>query len=143
MEWMILPLKRYLQFNGRSRRKEFWMFVLFQIIVSIVANLLDHLLGYGRTTALVTPTSYSAYATSNGPIATLASLALLIPAFCVTVRRLHDTDRSAWWLLLVLIPLLGWIALFVFYCLDGTPGPNRFGADPKQRGSDDLHAVFR
>ena len=143
MEWMILPLKRYVQFGGRSRRQEFWLFILFQVGVSIVAALIDYLLGFGRTSTVVTATSYSAAVTNNGPVATLASLFFLIPSLAVTFRRLHDTDRSAWWLLLVLLPILGWIALFVFYCLDGTPGPNRFGSDPKQRGADDLHAVFR
>ena len=143
MEWMILPLKRYLQVSGRSRRMEFWMFILLRVGVGFVATLLDHFLGYGRAASVITPTSLSVQSFSSGPIATLASLFFLIPSFTVAVRRLHDTDRSGWWLLLILVPLLGWIALIVFYCLDGTAGPNRFGIDPKQRGSDDLQTVFR
>ena len=67
-------------------------------------------------------------------------LYLFIPALAVTFRRLHDTDRSAWWILVGLIPFLGALALLVFYCLDGTPGANRFGPDPKGRGGDP--AVF-
>ena len=143
MNWMILPLKRYLQFSGRSRRTEFWMFILLQIGVALVAAVVDRVLGFGHSSTLVSPNGLSAGYTSNGPVATLCSLVFLIPSFTVTARRLHDTDRSAWWLLLALVPVLGWIALLVFYCLDGTTGPNRFGADPKERGADDLNAVFR
>jgi uncharacterized membrane protein YhaH (DUF805 family) len=69
---------------------------------------------------------------SPGILGGLYALAVLIPSIAVTVRRLHDTDRSGWWILLGLIPLVGTIILLVFVCLDGTPGPNRFGTNPKQ-----------
>jgi uncharacterized membrane protein YhaH (DUF805 family) len=131
MEWMVLPLKRYFDFGGRSRRREYWMFFLFTIMLSIVAGIIDNLLGYGSSYRTVTETSVSAGASSSGPVAALVSLGLLIPSLSVGFRRLHDTDRSAWWLLLILLPLLGWIALLVFYCQEGTRGPNRFGPDPK------------
>lgn len=120
MEWMTLPLKRYAVFSGRSRRKEFWMFFLFCVIVGVLTAMLDAILGFG----------WDGY----GPINLLASIALLIPSIAVAVRRLHDTDRSGWWVLLSLIPILGGLALLALCCLDGTLGPNRFGDDPKSRG---------
>ena len=125
MEWMLLPLKRYAQFSGRSRRKEYWMFTLFTILVSIAASLIDVILGFGFQ--------------NNGPVGIIASLALLVPGIAVAMRRLHDTDRSGWWLLLFLLPIIGWIVLLVFYCTDGTPGTNRFGPDPK---GENLAEVF-
>ncbi|MBB5715507.1 DUF805 domain-containing protein [Sphingomonas aerophila] len=128
---MVLPLKRYFDFGGRSRRREYWMFFLFTIMLSLVAGIIDNLLGYGSSFRTVTETSVSAGASSNGPVNALVSLALIIPSLSVGFRRLHDTDRSAWWLLLVFLPLLGWIALLVFYCQEGTRGTNRFGPDPK------------
>lgn len=128
MEWMILPLKRYAEFSGRSRRKEYWMYFLFTIIVGIVLGGIDGILGLnaglGRT----------------GVLGGLFSLATLIPSIAVAIRRLHDTDRSGWWLLLVFIPILGWIALLVFYCTEGTRGPNAFGPDPKAENLGDVFA---
>jgi uncharacterized membrane protein YhaH (DUF805 family) len=103
MEWMTLPLKRYADFSGRSRRKEYWMFILGVIIVGGV----------------------------YGPLTTLLFVAVLIPGIAVQVRRFHDQDKSGWFVLLGLIPLLGGIIVLVFMCLEGTNGPNRFGADPK------------
>ena len=140
MEWMILPLKRYLEFGGRSRRKEFWMFILFSILVGIAAGIVDAILGYGSGSSYAAANGVHASFRSNGPVGGLTSLALLIPSLAVTFRRLHDTDRSAWWLLLTLLPVIGWIALIVYYCIEGTPGPNRFGADPKGAN---LSEVFR
>ena len=132
MEWMILPYRRYFEFSGRSRRREYWMFVLFTIIVSVVIDAV-----FGTRTA--TYSSFgAAFATSvnggvGGFISGLFSLATLIPSLAVAIRRLHDQDRSGWLLLLVLIPFLGWFALLVLMCLEGTRGPNRFGSDPKGR----------
>ncbi|MGW8191293.1 DUF805 domain-containing protein [uncultured Sphingomonas sp.] len=129
MEWMILPLKRYFEVRGRSRRQEYWMFTLFSILVGIATTIVDRALGFDWD--------------STGPINGLTSLALLIPSFTVTFRRLHDTDRSAWWMLLVFLPIIGWIWLFVLYVTEGTRGPNRFGPDPKDPyGSADIDQVF-
>ncbi len=129
MEWMLLPYRRYAEFSGRSRRKEYWMFVLFQVLVSIVIGIF-----LGRP-------SYQSYGgmmgfstMMDGPgalVQNLFGLVSFIPNLAVAVRRLHDQDKSGWLLLLVLIPVLGWFALFVLMCLDGTRGPNRFGPDPK------------
>ena len=112
MEWMILPLKRYAQFNGRSRRKEFWMWVLFVILATIVLTILDSILGLGGRTvagpsssATPTMTSFGYGAAASGGILTMIfSLAILIPNLAVSVRRLHDTNRSGWWILLPLLP---------------------------------------
>lgn len=145
MEWMLLPLRRYAQFSGRSRRKEYWMFVLLMLIIYIVAMFLDSLLGFGSTTryADVTDVGASAGFYSTGGIITLiAALALFIPSLAVAIRRLHDTDRSGWWILIGLVPLVGAIVLIVFYCTDGTRGPNRFGPDPKGENPADLAERF-
>ena len=145
MEWMLLPLKRYAQFSGRSRRKEYWMFVLLVFIIYVIAMILDSLLGFGTTTryADVGETGAAAGFNSSGGIITLlAMLALFLPSLAVAIRRLHDTDRSGWWILIGLIPLIGAIVLLVFYCTDGTKGPNRFGADPKGENPADLAERF-
>ena len=140
MEWMTLPLKRYAQFSGRSQRKEFWMFFLFVVIVSIIASLIDRVLGFGAVHTVAGPGRFVTTSRSTGPIGGLFALAMLIPGIAVAVRRLHDTDRSGWWLLLSLVPIVGGIIVIVFYCLDGTTGTNRFGPDPK---SANLGEVFR
>lgn len=102
MEWMILPLKRYAQFSGRSPRREYWMFVLFNIIVSIVLSIVDSVLGLGGHTSSyssATGTGFAAGAgTSGGILSGIWSLAILIPSIAVGVRRLHDIDRSGWWI---------------------------------------------
>ena len=106
--------RNYVNFNGRAQRSEFWWFALFSFIVSVILGII--------ATAL--------------PVLTFLewvySLAVLLPSLAVTVRRLHDTDRTAWWLLLYLIPVLGWIALLIMCALPGTGGPNRYGPNPLQ-----------
>ena len=113
MNWYLGCWKKYAEFSGRTRRQEFWMFVLFNFLAALVAGFLDGLLGTG------------------GALYGLYSLAVLIPSLAVGVRRLHDTGRSGWWLLLPLIPLVGGIILLVFFCIESKPGANRFGANPK------------
>ena len=133
MEWMLLPLKRYAQFDGRARPKEFWMFVLFLILGGIVAMALDVLLGFGTFTRYQSqgPFYYGAgFTNSGGWLTLLFALGTFVPYLAVAVRRLHDTDRSGWWLLLGLLPVIGGIILFVFMVMGGTRGPNRFGPDP-------------
>ncbi len=120
MSWFIMALKKYATFSGRARRKEYWFFVLFYVLISIVATLIDAMTG-----------SFDP-AMGMGMLGLLVALALLIPSLAVAVRRLHDTDRSGWWLLLCLIPLIGGIWLLVLLCLDSTPGDNRFGPNPKE-----------
>ena len=112
--------QNYVNFSGRSARSAFWWWVLFQFIVSIVIAMVE---GGGHASAGMM--SYNA-----GPIAMVWSLANLLPGIAVAVRRLHDIDKSGWWLLIGLIPLIGWIILIVWYATKGTTGSNRFGADP-------------
>lgn len=119
MDWYIEVLRKYAIFSGRSRRKEYWFFVLFNILISIGLGIVDGILG-----------TYSVES-SIGLFGCLYSLAVLIPSIAVTVRRLHDIDRSGWWILIFLIPIIGTIILLVFMILDGNSGSNRFGEDPK------------
>jgi uncharacterized membrane protein YhaH (DUF805 family) len=129
MDWMLLPLRRYADFSGRSRRKEYWMFILGWVIALVLASIVDGVLGMSGMVG-------GAY----GPVATLLVLALLIPAIAVQVRRFHDQDKSGWFVLLGFIPIVGSIAVLVFMCLPGTAGANRFGDDPKNPGSADTFA---
>ena len=129
MNWYLHVLKNYATFSGRARRKEYWMFFLISALISIVLTLLDILLG-----------TYSVEYEA-GLFSGLYSLLILLPSIAVVVRRLHDTDRSGWWILISLIPLIGVIVLFVFMCLDSQPGTNRFGVNPKEAASQTLPAV--
>ena len=129
MNWYLHVLKNYATFSGRARRKEYWMFFLISALISIVLTLLDILLG-----------TYSVEYEA-GLFSGLYSLLILIPSIAVVVRRLHDTDRSGWWILISLIPLIGVLVLFVFTCLDSQPGTNRFGVNPKEAASQTLPAV--
>ena len=119
MDWYLAVLKKYATFTGRARRKEYWYFVLFSLIISVVLAVLDVMLGthYGRT---------------GGLLGNIYGLAVLLPSLAVSARRLHDTDRSGWWLLIVLIPLIGAIVLLVFMCQDSKPGTNPYGPNPKE-----------
>ncbi len=119
MSWYLEALKKYAVFGGRSRRKEYWYFVLFNIIVGIVLAAIDALLGTLGSSGV-------------GLLGGIYSLAVLIPTLAVTVRRLHDTDRTGWWILIALVPLIGTIVLLVFALLEGTPGSNRYGPNPKE-----------
>lgn len=121
MEWMLMPVRRYADFSGRSRRQEFWMFQLGIFLLYIAVLVVSLVVG---------AISETLSAIVMG-IFTLAMLGLIIPSLAVAVRRLHDQDKSGWMLLLGLIPLIGSIILLVFYCTDGTPGPNQYGPDPK------------
>ena len=132
MRWMLMPLRRYADFEGRSRRKEYWMFVLMQWLVAAAICLLVVLLYFTTTTE----TQMMTVLTPVLILAGLFSLFCLIPGIAVTIRRLHDTDRSGWNILWGLLPLVGGFILLYFYVLDGDPGPNRFGPDPKGEDTD-------
>ncbi len=118
MQWYLAVLKKYAVFNGRASRSEFWWFVLFNIIVAFVLGFIDGLLG---------TTTQSGYGLLSG----IYSLAVLLPAIGVAIRRLHDSGKTGWWLLLCFVPIIGAIVLIVFYCLDSEPGPNQYGENPK------------
>lgn len=128
MEWMLMPLKRYADFSGRSRRKEYWMFVLFQLIIIFGLLILSGLTGGFSTDAA--SGMYSGSGLFIGIIMIFA-LAMLIPSLAVQVRRFHDQDKSGWFILLSFVPFVGGLIVLVFMCLEGTQGPNRFGEDPK------------
>lgn len=131
MELMFQPLKKYADFQGRARRSEYWLFVLLQIIIYIIAAVLGAIAGGGN-----------ADSGAMDMLVGVVSLGLLLPSLAVSVRRLHDIDRTGWWVLIGLIPLIGGLVLFIFSLLDGTAGGNRFGPDPKGRGGSNTAEVF-
>ena len=120
---MFDALKKYAVFSGRARRKEYWLFYLLFLLVYIFFAIIDAASGTLDS------------ATGIGALTGILFLAVLIPQLAVGVRRLHDTDRSGWWLLVGFIPLVGPIVLIVFFCLDGSAGDNRFGENPKEEES--------
>ena len=119
MNWFLTVLKKYAVFTGRAQRAEYWYFVLIYTIIYFVLGFVDRMFGATRL--------------QEGPglLAGIFVLATLIPSLAVGARRLHDTNRSGWWLLISLVPLIGWIVLLVFTVQDSTPGDNRFGPNPK------------
>ena len=117
---MFDALKKYAVFSGRARRKEYWFFFLLYLILYVIAitidlsmGMVDEVSGYGVFTGLLT-------------------LGFILPGIAVLVRRLHDIDKSGWWALLSIVPLVN-LVLVVFACMDGTKGENRFGPDSKVR----------
>jgi uncharacterized membrane protein YhaH (DUF805 family) len=134
MEHMLAPLRRYADFSGRSRRKEFWSWVLFIWVATFILMYLDSALGLGGTASSYSSGSGVGFNMSGGWLSTIFMLAILVPNIAVSVRRLHDTGKSGWMILVGLIPILGWIYLIYLYVQPGDVGPNRFGADPKGGG---------
>jgi uncharacterized membrane protein YhaH (DUF805 family) len=120
MKWFLIVLKKYADFTGRAQRAEYWFFTLFYLLFFLALSLVDGAVGLFN----------AAY--GLGLLGGLFALAMIIPSIAVSVRRLHDTSRSGWWLLISLIPLIGGIVLLVFVCLDSTPGTNAYGPNPKE-----------
>lgn len=126
MRWYMEALRKYADFSGRARRKEYWFFALFNVLVAMVlmfvAAGMSALIGreHNDLVGFVMFVPFS-----------LFWLATLIPSLAVTVRRLHDTGRSGWWWLISFVPFVGGIILLVFTLLEGDPGPNLYGPDPK------------
>lgn len=114
MEWYMAVLRKYGDFTGRARRNEYWYFVLFSFLISLGLAIIDNALGLGSGSGI-------------GLLGGVYSLAILIPSLAVAVRRLHDTGRSGWWLLITLIPLVGGIILIVFLASESQPGTNQYG----------------
>lgn len=110
----LAVFKKYAVFDGRAPRAEYWYFVLANIIISIVLSLFG---GLGRL------------------LSTLLSVVLILPGLGVSIRRLHDTNRSGWWTLLSFIPIIGWIILIIFLATDGDAGNNSYGPNPKGAAS--------
>ena len=120
MNWYLKVLKQYADFSGRARRKEYWMFALFNFIFLIVAMILDNVLGL---TAGELP---------YGVFYFLYAFAVLIPGLAVAVRRLHDVGKSGWMILIALIPIIGAIWLLVLMVTDSQQGTNKWGQNPKE-----------
>lgn len=112
MQWYLNVLKQYVAFSGRARRKEYWMFVLFSVIISLILTVVENLIG-------ISPVLTGIY-----------SLAVFLPSLGVLVRRLHDTGKSGWWALIGFIPFIGALVLIVLATLDSTPD-NKYGPNPK------------
>jgi uncharacterized membrane protein YhaH (DUF805 family) len=121
VDWYLRVLTKYAEFDGRARRKEYWMFFLVNLIISVLFGFATGFIGgmLGLPNTLVTM------------IALVYSLAVLLPGLAVGVRRLHDTGRSGWWLLIALIPILGALILLFFSVQDSEPGSNSYGPNPK------------
>lgn len=117
MKWYIKVLKQYADFRGRARRMEYWMFALFNFLFALTAAMID------------------AAANLNMGIYTLYMLAMFIPGLAVAVRRLHDTGKSGWMLLVALIPLIGWIWLLVLLFTEGQSFENQYGLNPKDENT--------
>jgi uncharacterized membrane protein YhaH (DUF805 family) len=130
VNWYVKVLKQYVDFSGRARRTEYWMFTLFNVIILIVLGFVDRALGFGSFSG-TSGGGAMAFSASLGLLGGIYALAVLLPGLGVAVRRLHDTNRSGWWLLIGLVPIVGGIVLLVFMVLEGTRGPNSHGADPK------------
>ena len=112
MNWYLKCLKQYADFSGRARRTEYWMFALFNVIISVVLSIIDNFAG-------------------TGYLGMIYSLAVLIPGLAVCVRRLHDIGKSGWYYFIGLIPIIGAIILLVWFCTEGEPQSNAWGPDPK------------
>lgn len=136
MELMFAPFRKYATFQGRARRKEYWLFSLFVSLAAAILFTLSAPIGDWADTAADPASLGFGNPLMSGVLAVFLIL-ILLPSLAVTVRRLHDSDRSGWWLLLSLLPLIGGLILLIFYLLDGTPGHNRFGPDPKGREAAD------
>lgn len=128
MDWMLMPLRRYADFSGRSRRKEFWMFFLFNVIVSIA---MFTVLIVGAVLSDTENDRTSPLLWIGLALTALWSLAIVIPTIAVHVRRFHDQEQSGWMYLINFVPLIGGLIVLVFMLLPGTKGPNRYGPDPK------------
>jgi uncharacterized membrane protein YhaH (DUF805 family) len=119
MNWWLIAMKKYVDFSGRARRTEYWMFILFNLIFAVVALALDGILGMANE------------GSGFGLFYGLFSLAIIVPTWSVTVRRLHDVGKSGWWIFISLIPIIGGIWLFILTVSDSQPGDNQYGPHPK------------
>ena len=114
-------VKKFVSFSGRARRSEYWYFTLFSLIVSMAASIIGGML-------------FVHHEGDVNLLSSLLSLVLFLPGLGVAIRRLHDIGKSAWWYLIIFVPMIGWIILLVFMCKDSFPGPNQYGPSPKYPG---------
>jgi uncharacterized membrane protein YhaH (DUF805 family) len=127
MNWYLKVVRdNYANFQGRATRKEYWMFLLFNILFAVAAMIVDNMLGSVFTIG----SGYDEVSLGYGWVYLIYGLVLLMPSWAVTVRRLHDTDRTGWWILFMIIPLIGVIVFTIFLCTDSTQGNNKYGPQP-------------
>jgi uncharacterized membrane protein YhaH (DUF805 family) len=110
-------LNNYVNFSGRASRSELWFWILFSILASVVASVIGGIL-------------VNIVGSAGSLVSLIVSLGLILPGLAVEVRRLHDIDKSGWWVLISVVPLVGIILLLIWFCTEGTRGPNRFGSNP-------------
>lgn len=122
MNWYLKVINQYFDFSGRARRKEYWMFILFNSLFSWSFSILD----FAFSTYYFTIAYY------------IYSLLVLIPSLAVIVRRLHDMGKSGWYILLLFFPIIGWIWLLVLLCMESEFGPNKWGKNPKGVGNESI-----
>lgn len=127
MNEFIKPYFKYAQFSGRADRKEFWYFILFYVVAYAILAIVDGMV-FGGTVAM-TRDSFSA--SSSGPLQAIFALGSFIPMLAVTFRRLHDINKTAWWIFVGLIPLVGTIILIIWYARKGDPAANAYGEAPE------------
>ena len=137
MNWYIKAWKNYAVFNGRATRSEFWYFVLIHVVVILILRVIDHAI-WGSYSVFELFRHTDDLYSSESLLRLILAISILttiyfifVPYLAVAVRRLHDTNHSGWWVLMKIIPIVGWIVIFIFLVSDGTPGDNRFGSDPK------------
>ncbi len=123
-------LNNYANFNGRARRSEYWYFILVQIILAIIAMIIDSALGL-----TIAPLPYGAFYI-------IVTLGLFIPALAVFVRRLHDVGKSGWWIL-IYFTIIGVFYLLYLLVIDGDNGQNEYGPNPKGIGNDEIAEIGR
>lgn len=112
MNWYLEPWKKYADFSGRACRAEYWIFTLINFVIALVITFSENIVG------------------SPGILSILFSLAVLLPSLAVGVRRLHDTGRSGWWILIALVPMIGTIIVLILFALPGKPEGDKYGPDP-------------
>lgn len=137
LDWMLKPYRRYADFSGRSQRKEYWMFALFTTIVALLLVAIMFA-GMPAVDEYGTPGDPSMMFYVGIGLLILFGVGSIVPSIAVQVRRFHDQDKSGWFVLLGFIPYVGGLIVFVFMCLDGTSGSNRFGDDPKDPTNADV-----
>ena len=129
MEWYIKVMRdNYINFKGRARRKEYWMFTLVYVIILMGCTALDNMLG---TVFMMDGGALGEISMGYGWVYTICGLVHFLPALSLVVRRLHDVGKSGWFYLIILIPLIGIIWLLVLYCTEGQKQDNKWGPDPK------------
>ena len=129
MEWYLKVMRdNYVNFKGRARRKEYWMFVLVYVIILIACMVLDNALG---TVFMMDAGPLGEISMGYGWLYSICILVHFLPGLSLVVRRLHDVGKSGWFYLLVLFPIIGWIWLLVLYCTEGQKQDNKWGPDPK------------